>query len=203
MTISEIEGIQRRMTDTAIEIRSEKENEPSKIVGYALKFNRWSQDFGFGKVSFKERLSERCLEGVDLDKVAILFNHDSNQILGRSGVNATLSVDEIGLRFEVVPTNTSYGNDVLENVRSGILNKCSFAFTIDDDGQEFKKVDDNHYERTINKIERLYDVSVVTSPAYEDTEAVLSERSLSKIAELNIEPKIDIEKQKLALLAEL
>ena len=62
-------------------------------------------------------------------------------------------------------------------MRAGLIDKCSFAFIIAKDGDVWHKRSDGKYERTVTKIDRLYDVSVVTSPAYEDTEAMLSERS--------------------------
>lgn len=169
---------EKRIIESTIEIRQE-ENNQSVIVGYALKFNRNSEQLGYF-TPFIERLDSNCLDDTDMTNVVALINHDSNYPLARSGVNLTLTVDEIGLKFKMTPTNTSYAHDLIENMRSGVINKCSFAFTLpDEDGAEKweKQSDSDVYIRTIYKIDKLYDISIVTSPAYEDTEAVLGKRS--------------------------
>ena len=51
-------------------------------------------------------------------------------------------------------------------VRSGLLDKMSFAFTVD---EQIWNREGSIPKRTITKIERLYDVSVVDTPAYDAT----------------------------------
>ena len=163
-----------RLSNVEYEVRSVDGDEKSeKITGYALKFDRPSEDLGF-----IEYIDKRALDKANMDNVVALLNHDSNYVLGRVGRNLTLSVDDVGLYFEIEPTGTSYSRDLLENMRSGLIDKCSFAFTIPEGGDQWKKLATGGYQRTINSIDKLYDVSVVTTPAYSDTEAVLSERSL-------------------------
>lgn len=162
----------RRLMNVDFEVRELSEGEGTIITGMALRFNKPSEDLGF-----IETLDARCLDGADMNNVVALVNHDSNQVLGRTGKNLRLKVTEEGLSFEIDPVDTSYTRDLMKNMRAGLIDKCSFAFSIAKDGDEWYKRTDGKYERTVTKIERLYDVSVVTSPAYEDTEAVLSERS--------------------------
>ena len=163
-----------RQLTTEIEIRAvEGEEKTEFIEGYALKFNRWSQVLGGW---FKETIDPRALDNTNMDNVSSLFNHNDNMILGRSGVNLELEVDAIGLKFRVTPTNTSYANDLMENIRMGIVNQCSFAMSgIEGDWRESE--DPEIYERVIRSIDTLHDVSVVTNPAYLDTEAVVGARS--------------------------
>jgi len=162
----------RRLLNVDFEVRELSEGEGTIITGMALRFNKPSEDLGF-----IETLDERCLDGADMSNVVALVNHDSNQVLGRTGKNLRLRVTDEGLSFEIDPVDTSYTRDLMKNMRAGLIDKCSFAFSIAKDGDEWRKRSDGKYERTVTKIDRLYDVSVVTSPAYEDTEAMLSERS--------------------------
>lgn len=162
----------RRLLNVDFEVRELSEGEGTMITGMALRFNRPSEDLGF-----IETLDERCLDGADMSNVVALVNHDSNQVLGRTGKNLRLNVTDEGLSFEIDPVDTSYTRDLMKNMRAGLIDKCSFAFSIAKDGDAWHKRSDGKYERTVTKIDRLYDVSVVTSPAYEDTEAMLSERS--------------------------
>lgn len=173
----------RRLLNVDFEVRELPEEGTSLIKGVALRFNKPSEDLGF-----IETLDNRCLENTDMSNVVALINHDSNQVLGRTGRNLVLRTTDEGLEFEIDPIDTSYTRDLISNMRAGLIDKCSFAFTIADNGDKWTKRSDGKYERLITNIDKLYDVSVVTSPAYEDTEAVLSERSKEMFnRELNIE----------------
>jgi HK97 family phage prohead protease len=182
-----------RAFTSKIELRSigEGDNKQEVIEGYALKFNTWSEELG-SYVQFKETIKPNALDGCNMSDVRCLFNHDSNKPLGRNTISEgigslTLSVDNIGLKFRCIPTQTSYANDLKENIRSGVVNQCSFAFTLGDnkeaDSIEYNDKD-SIYERTINQFECISDVSVVTYPAYSDTEAVVGQRCKDKIEEL-------------------
>ena len=74
---------------------------------------------------------------------------------------------------------------------AGIINKCSFGFTIDENGQEWREEGDL-VERTITKIKKLYDVSIVTDPAYDDTEAVTDLRSYENFVNGNKQKEIEL-----------
>ena len=62
---------------------------------------------------------------------------------------------------------------MLELVRRGDISKCSFKFTVEEDEWRYADKDNGleYDERTIRKIDKLYDVSLVVYPAYNDTEA--------------------------------
>lgn len=160
-----------RTHDVTFEVRELEDSKPV-ITGYALRFNKPSEDLGF-----TEYLDPSCLDSADMRNVVALINHDSNYVLGRTGRNLSLSVDNEGLRFEIEPNDTTYVRDLIENMRTGLIDKCSFAFSIAEDGDKWVKRDDGRYERTVTNIDKLYDVSVVTTPAYEDTNVGLSQRS--------------------------
>lgn len=182
--------METRQLTTKLELRM-SENETEVIEGYALKFDRWSDTLGW-LYPFREKLEPGCLDEADTSNVVALFNHDQSQILGRTGANLDLEIDNIGLKFRIKPTNTTLSNDLLENIRSGVINQCSFAFTIpDEDGaEEWRENEETGvYERSIRKIDRLYDVSVVTTPAYPDTEAVVGSRGKEMVEELRTHPK--------------
>lgn len=159
------------------EIRTLESGGTNIVSGYALKFDTISNDFGYGDDHVYETLDKRCLDETDMSNVAALINHDANMLLGRTGFNLELRTDDIGLYFEVRPTETSYAKDLITNMQSGIIAKCSFGFVPDPKSIEWSKRADGSYLRTIKKIKQLFDVSVVTYPAYEDTESVVSQRS--------------------------
>ncbi len=189
---------------TPMEIREATKDQPTVIEGYALKFNRASDPLGFGEYKFREKIDPHALDNADMRNVVALFNHDQSQVLGRTGVNLELSVDETGLRYKLTPPDTQLGHDLVENVREGIISQSSFAFTLPDDpdSDEWTKDGDDEapYSRLIRSIDHIYDVSPVTTPAYPDTEVKVGARSLDAVKALNVPPKWQLEREKLILL---
>lgn len=153
-----------------IELRKCKQEEESRLIsGYGLVFNSLSHDLG----GFREKIAPGALEGVlEKSDIRLLLNHDDSRgMLARNKCgkgSLKLEVDEKGLRFETEAPFTSLGDEVLEYLRRGDMEQCSFGFTVESDYWE--KQGDGSYIRTINKFDRIFDVSVLTvAPAYEAT----------------------------------
>ena len=107
------------------------------------------------------------------DDVRALFNHDVNELLGRTASRTLrLSVDSVGLRYEIDPPDTESAKRVVEAVRRGDLSGSSFSFSVEEENWRSIKSDG---EKEINIRElirvRLYDVGPVTFPAYEASTA--------------------------------
>ena len=78
---------------------------------------------------------------------------------------------------------TSYGKDLAINMKNGNINQSSFAFTVGSD--EWSTDEDGNDVRTITSIDKLYDVSPVTYPAYSqaDSDLVVAQRGLAMYKE--------------------
>ena len=158
--------------NTTFEVRSigEGEEKQTHLQGYALTFDSLSEDLG----CFREIIRKGALDNCIMDNVVLNINHDMDKPLARNnkfeGIGAlTLTVDEKGLFFDAVPTDTSYSRDLITNMSVGLIDKCSFAFALDWSDNEAQTWDwDNGkrgYDlRTINKIKEIFDVSIVTNP---------------------------------------
>lgn len=174
----------------SLEIRS-SDLENRKIEGYAAVF---SEDYTHLYDRWGDKFYERIARGAftktlrdKLDNIFMLVNHDWNKVVGRRGSNLVLEEDEHGLRFELTVPNTTDGNDLLENVRSGLIQGCSFGFNItDSDG----RWDDSYTEfyRTITEVD-LFEITATPIPAYTNTE--ISARS--KLSIRDIKPSDDKE----------
>lgn len=164
-------------SDISVEVRDDKPDSRT-ITGYAAVFNKDSENFGW----FIERIAPGAFSDVLQNDTVALFNHDPNYPLARNGVNMTLSEDEFGLRYRFDAPDTTIGNDMLANVRSGVIKQSSFAFTVAEEKWEEKEGKEPSI-RTITKVKRLYDVSPVTYPAYPDT--TVAARSLEQIKKEN------------------
>lgn len=82
-----------------------------------------------------------------------------------------LEVDDKGVRYMFEAPKTALGDELLEYLKRGDITSSSFAFTIDKNdstAERWTKKDGIIY-RDIYKIDRLYDVSPVFQPAYEQT----------------------------------
>lgn len=160
---------ERRFTSVRVEVRAEDKR---TIGGYALKFNRLSQNLG----GFVEQVDTRALNKSAADGwpgVLARYNHDDNLLLGTTDARTLrLSVDDVGLRYDVdVPSARA---DVFELAQRGDISKSSFAFIAFED--DWATTDQGFPLRTLTSI-RLLDVAPVNTPAYEDTSVGL--RSLA------------------------
>ena len=167
-----------KLQNNPIEVRCQvselrANTESRTIVGYAAKFEKWSEPImGW----FKEKIDRDAFSECDVTDVIMCFNHNVDSILARTTSGTlSLSTDEEGLRFEFEAPATSLGNDMVELVRRGDISKCSFKFTVEEDEWLYASKENGleYDERIIRKIDKLYDVSLVVYPAYTDTEASL------------------------------
>lgn len=162
----------------------------STVEGYAVKFNSESRDLG----GFIETIDPKAFDGVDLSDIRAFMDHDSGKLLGRTASGTLrLDIDEVGVKFTLDLPNTTVGRDALELVKRGDLNQCSFGFTVEED--EWYQVGDQIY-RNITKIGELFEISLVSIPAYNDTDVSVASRSMEKAIS-------ELEKRKLELELEL
>jgi hypothetical protein len=169
-----VDGLERRVSLPAdAELRVVEDMVGTKLVGYAAKYEKWSEDLADWCGGFREKIRAGAFDAViATDDVRCLKNHDSNLLLGRtSSGTMRLSSDAVGLRFEVDLPDTGAGHDTAEEIRRGDISGCSFAFRVET--EEWKDVEDGRSERTIIKIKNLYDVGPVTYPAYPDTDVAV------------------------------
>lgn len=161
----------------AEEIRVIQEgDEPTKIVGYAAVFNKMSEPM----MGFREKIAPGAFKkAIKQSDARALFNHDPNIILGRQSAGTLkLKEDDRGLYMEVIPPDTQYVRDlVLSPIKRGDIKEQSFGFIIKT--EEWKEESaKKEVTRTIVEVDRLFDVSPVTFPAYPDTTVAL--RSLEQ-----------------------
>lgn len=115
-----------------------------------------------------ETVEPSAFEGVlERDDVRALNDHDSRLVLGRvSAGTLELRLDEKGLwgRIHINPNDTEAMN-LYYRVQRGDIDQCSFGF----DAEESAEYEGNEIHNRIRHITKLYEVSVVTFPAYEET----------------------------------
>lgn len=156
---------ERRFYEAPVGFEKREDGEDESVIeGYAAVFNKDSEDFG----GWVERIAPGAFSDVLKDNAVALFNHDMNLVLGRNGVNVTLTQDDKGLRYKVKLPETSFAKDLRQLIKDGIIHQSSFAFTVKEQRWTKPDKEGERHVRTIEKIKRLYDVSPVTTPAYPD-----------------------------------
>lgn len=160
--------------------KAEDESKKNTCSGVACVFNSVT-DLGW----FTEEIDPHAFDECDMSDVVLNFNHDNSYLLaGTRNGSLSLKVTEEGLEQESTIVDTTQGRDVLKLLEEGLITKMSFAFTIDPKGGEEWKDGEEKEHRIIKKIDHLYDVSLVTFPAYESTSVGL--RNIDSLASEHI-----------------
>jgi HK97 family phage prohead protease len=142
------------------------EIEGKRLVGHAAVFN---QETRIGE--FFERVHPEAFDDVLDGDTVLQLEHQGLPLARTTSGTMELRRDREGLVVDADPADTSAGRDLRELVRRGDLYSMSFGFTVAEDAWE--KRDDGSHLRTIKRVGRLYDVSVVTFPAYLGTDVSL------------------------------
>lgn len=114
-----------------------------------------------------EVIKRGALDGADLSDIRLLYNHDTNRIpLARTPKTMSFELDPAGLTMRTELPNTEEGRSVYLAIKRGDLSGMSFAFKVPEGGSRY---DAKTNTRTITKIEKVYEFSIVPFPAYPQT----------------------------------
>ena len=138
----------------------DNETDEMIIEGYPIIFNSPATH------GWTEIIDERALDNTDMTDVPLKYNHDdSHLIMARTRNNSLeLKKDEKGLYMRATLIDTQSNKDIYKSIKSGLLDKMSFAFIVDADEYDY-----DTDTRKILSIEKLFDVSVVDMPFYDAT----------------------------------
>lgn len=154
--------------NASLEINTaEEENQNEMILeGYASVVNRETTLYEIDGISYKEVIDREAFKNSDFSMCCMKYNHENSvPILARvRGGSLVLEADDYGLKFKAKLFNTSSARDVYTLVKEGGLDKCSFAFTVKN-----SEYNSETHTRRILEIDKVFDVSVVDIPAYEET----------------------------------
>lgn len=125
---------------------------------------------------FDEIIAPGALDKTDLRDVKFLVNHNTDMIpLARSrrnNENSTMQMevkeDGMHIRVDLDTKNNSEAKNLYSAIKRGDISGMSFMFTVD--GESWEGLETDHPKRTITSIEKVFEVSAVSFPAYEDTD---------------------------------
>ena len=172
----------RLLAENLIVRNDDQEEEKMIVEGYAVVFDSPATH------GFTEVIDKDAFNGCNMKDVCLKYNHDNSHLILARTRNGSLqlTVDDKGLFIHAELIDTTSNRDVYKMIQAGLLDKMSFAFTVEEE-----KWDLATDTRTILRIDCLYDVSVVDTPFY-DTTSIYA-RALSTL---------DSEKKKLDSLKE-
>jgi len=154
------------------EVRALDKGEDAKMVieGKAVTFGDKTVLFKWGDQNICEIIDKNAFKDADMSDVFLKYNHSEDlMVLARTkSQTLSLEVKEDGLYMRAELADTTGGRDLYELIRRGDIDKMSFAFSIEKDGEE-KLETDSEITFTVKKIRKLYDVAAVPLPAYENT----------------------------------
>lgn len=133
-----------------------------EIKGYAVVFDSPET------YDYTEVIDKHALDETDMTDVVLRYNHeDTFMVLARTrNKSLNLNVDDKGLFMEAtLQDDISQHRDIYNAIKSGLIDKQSFAFTVEEDNYDY-----DTDTRTITKIGKLFDVSVVDQPFYNATD---------------------------------
>ena len=153
-----------------IQFRAE-ENEDNKmeIKGYAAVYDSPET------YAYTELIAKGAFDESDMSDVVLRYNHnDSFMVLARTrNKSLDLKVDDKGLFMDAtLQDDITEHKNIYNAIKSGLIDKQSFAFTVEEDEYDYETD-----TRTITKIGKVFDVSVVDQPFYNDTDVSLASKN--------------------------
>lgn len=153
--------------DISFEIQAralETESKEMIVEGRAVSFDSPTVLFSCGDVDYYEKIDRNAFSEAKMDDVIFNYNH-GGKVMARTRNNTlTLEIREDGLYIRADLSGTEEGRKLYEEIKGGYIDRMSFRFTIKEESY-----DSEAHMWTVYKVKRLYDVSAVDIPAYDDT----------------------------------
>lgn len=134
------------------------------VQGRAVVFDTPTCLFECDGVKYYEVIARGAFDGCDMTDVIFNYNHGGKVVARLRNKTLKLLIGDDGLDIEANLSGTAEGRNLHEEIKGGYIDKMSFSFTIAESSYNV----DTH-TRTITKIKKLYDVSAVDIPAYNET----------------------------------
>lgn len=133
-----------------------------------------------------ESVDPGAFDGALMDDIRCLIDHETRLVLGRTKAKTLeLRADTHGLygRVKINPDDQDAMN-LYARVQRGDVDQCSFGFDILSEDTDYR--DDGSVHWTIKSV-KLYEVSVVTFPAYEDTAVAARKSDFEQIQKRSVD----------------
>lgn len=209
--INEKEVQFRDFKSLKIETRKNNDGKEELIVeGIACTFNQETVLYKGKYYEDREKIDPNAFAECDMSDVIFNMNHCGRVYARTRNGSLSLWVEADGLHMRAILMADDQGHQELyRDIQSGLLDKMSFAFHVEESSWDFRSVEGEEYEidtRTVLKIDKLYDVSAVDIPAYDSTSisarsAFDSEREKRHTESMKLKEELELNKRKLLILS--
>ena len=136
------------------------------VEGRAVVFSQPTVLFSIDGIDYHEVIEPEALDNADLSDVVFRYNHNDQMFaMARTrGGSLQLTKDAVGILTRAELFDIQQARDLYKLIRAGVVDKMSFAFTIRE--ESFDKETRTWHVKSIDK---MFDVSAVDFPAYEQT----------------------------------
>lgn len=166
------------------------------VEGYAARFNSPTVLFEFAGHEYREQIGEKAFDEADMSDVIMNYNHGGKVVARTRNNTLDLKTDDTGLFIRARLDGTDEGRKLYDEIAGGYIDRMSFAFTVREES-----FDKDAYMWTVHKVKRLYDVSAVDIPAYDDTSIAARRASVEAREQQRV--ALERAKRKLALKCKL
>ena len=164
----------------SFETRASEESDNSLAIrGLPIVFNRETVLWEFAGIQYKEKIDPGALDGCDMSDFIFNRNHGMNDatVYARTrnkSLEWDIGKDGLNIRALLDPEDHRHV-DLHRDINKGLIDKMSFSFVVKEEAYDV----DTHV-RTILSIKKLYDVSAVDFPAYDDTSITVARSKFSE-----------------------
>ena len=206
----EITDRQLRRLEDGCEYRSmtmeAREGTDEKLVeGYATVFDRPYVLYETDDYKLIEVVARGALDGCDMSDVIMQYDHEGRVFARNRNGTLELRVDGVGLNTVANLGGTDLGAQIYQEIKGGYSNKMSYRYRVAEEKRDTRYDRENGktiVTRTITKIKKLYDVSVVSIPANDMTSISARRFADGVIGAIKAE-RLERAKKKLKLMLEV
>lgn len=157
-------GREYRNVSSLILPEGEPEQQLYRVQGRAVVFDTPTCLYEWDGVKYYEVIARGAFDGCDLSDVIMNYNHGGKVVARLRNQTLRLLLSDAGLDVEADLGGTVEGRNLYEEIKGGYIDKMSFSFSVEESAYN-----NETHTRTITKIKKLYDVSAVDIPAYNET----------------------------------
>lgn len=164
------------------------------VEGYAVRFESPTVLFEYGGTEYKEQIDRNAFEECQMEDVIFNYNHGGKVMARTRNQTLFLEIRSDGLYIRARLDGTEEGRRLYEEIKGGYIDRMSFRFSVREEAY-----DKQNHMWTVRRIKRLYDVSAVDIPAYDDTSISARKQAVMDLEERRKRLELDKRKRKLQL----
>ncbi len=164
------------------------------VEGYAVRFESPTVLFEYDGAEYKEQIDRNAFEECQMEDVIFNYNHGGKVMARTRNQTLFLEIRSDGLYIRARLDGTEEGRRLYEEIKGGYIDRMSFRFSVREEAY-----DKQNHMWTVRRIKRLYDVSAVDIPAYDDTSISARKQAVMDLEERRKRLELDKRKRKLQL----